>query len=149
MKKVVLIIVAVIVALVGGYIVVHFILPPDPPVDPDPYKDKTGRYITIINETGSETINRSEISVGEGSVIEETIRENPDKASYSVEIPKQYKEFDTFTVTLIDNYGLKYEKTQSGVKETGVTEIVLTKEDGVKQPGDWKRKIDKFFNEHK
>lgn len=41
---------------------------------------------------------------------------------------------------------MKYEKSVSDVKKAGRTEIKITEDDSVKQKGDWKRKIDKFFN---
>ena len=107
-------------------------------------KNSQERYITIINET-NQVINEVHITVGEGTEIESAFQKNPDEKSFSVKIPKDYDEYDTFTVILYDRYGLKYQKT-SKISQTGRTEVKISEEDYVKQDGDFKRKLDKFFN---
>lgn len=72
-------------------------------------KDEKGRYLTIVNET-DQIINEVHVTVGDGSEIEKMKQTNPDESSFSIEIPKQYSEYDTFTVTLIDRHDLKYIK---------------------------------------
>ena len=108
-------------------------------------KDKNNRYLTIINET-EQVINEVHVSVGEGTEIEAAYRENPDKKSFPIELPKEYKDYTEFKVTLIDRYELKYEKTVTDVKEKGRTEVKFTEEDYIKQDGDLKKKVNKFFN---
>lgn len=109
-------------------------------------KNTDERYLTIINET-EQIINKVYVTVGEGTEIEHAYQNNPDEKSFSIKIPEAYKEDKTFTVTLIDRYDLKYEKIVSDVAEKGRTEVKITTDDYVKQRGDWKRKIDRLFNE--
>lgn len=106
-------------------------------------KSKDDRYLTIINAT-DQVINEIYVTIGEGTEIEK--RKNPNENTVLIKISDAYDEYDTFTVALIDRYGFKYEKSVSDVKKTGRTEVKITEDDHVKQKGDWKRKIDKFFN---
>ena len=108
-------------------------------------EDSKGRYLTIINST-DQVINEVHVTVGAGTEIEDAFQENPDERSFSVEIPESFEEYETFTVSIIDRYGLKYEKEISDVKDKGRTEVEITEDDYVKQDGDFKRKIDRFFN---
>lgn len=108
-------------------------------------KDEKNRYLTIINET-NQVINEVHITVGEGTEIEHGYQKNPDENSFSIKIPKEYDEYEAFTVTLIDRYELKYQKEVTDIKEKGRTEVKITEDDYVEQDGDFKRKIDRFFN---
>ncbi len=105
--------------------------------------DQKGRYITIINDTGS-VINEAYLTVGEGTEIEETKRKNPDENNIVVKIPQDYNEYDTFTVVLIDRYKNKYEKTESNIPRTGRTEIKVSEEDMVNHS--WINDVYEFFN---
>ena len=107
--------------------------------------DKENRYLTIVNKTG-QIINEMRVTVGDGSEIESLKQIMPDEKSYSVKIPDSFREYSTFTVTFLDRYGLLYEKTVDQAAETGRTEVVVTKEDYVEQKGDWKRRVDQWFN---
>lgn len=107
--------------------------------------DKKGRYLTIINNT-EQTINEVRVTTESGADIESAAAENPDKRSFSVEIPKAYNEYDVFIVSLTDVFGLKYKKEVRGVSKAGRTDVVLTEDDYVERRGDLKRRIDKFFN---
>lgn len=111
----------------------------------DAEKKEKSRYLTIINDL-DEIINEVHITTGEGTEIESMYQKNPDEVSFSIEIPKDFDEYDTFTITVIDRYDLKYEKVVSDVKENGRTEVKITEDDYIEQEGDWKKKIDKFFN---
>lgn len=71
---------------------------------------------------------------------------NPDESSFSIEIPKQYSEHDTFTVTLIDRHDLKYVKEITDVDDKGRTEVVITEDDYVEEKGDFWDKVNKWFN---
>ena len=108
-------------------------------------KKEDERYLTIVNKTG-QVINEVHITVGEGTEINAAHKENPKEDSFSVKIPKEYTEYDVFGVILEDRYGFLYEKEISDVKKAGRTEVPITKKDKVKRKGDWKRKIDQFFN---
>ena len=71
---------------------------------------------------------------------------NPDERSFSIKIPEEYSEYNTFMVTLIDRYNMKYEKEVKEVKEKGRTEVIINKDNYVKEKGDFFKKINKFFN---
>lgn len=111
----------------------------------DAEKDEEGRYLTIVNKT-DQIINEVHITVGDGSEIEKMKQTNPDENSFSIEIPKQYSEYDTFTVTLVDRYDLKYIKKVTNVADKERTEVVITEDDYVKEKGDLWDKINKWFN---
>lgn len=110
-------------------------------------KEKNGRYLTVINAT-DQIINEVHVYVGEGTEIESAKQKNiaEDETSFSILIPKDYKEYDTFTVELVDRYENKYRKNQTDVKKKGRTEVKITKDDKMKQKGSLKRSIDQFFN---
>lgn len=108
-------------------------------------KDEDGRYLTIVNGT-NQVINEVHVTVGDGTEIESCEQNNPDEDSFSVEIPDEYSEYTEFNVIFIDRFGMKYEKKINDVPESGRKEIKLTSDDYVKQSGDFKRKIDRFFN---
>lgn len=150
MRKIFGIIVGVIMTILAIAGVIRFVIIPRLPGKNDEKvtiekaeKSKEDRYLTIINGT-DQVINEVHVTVGEGTEIEK--KDNPNENTILVKIADAYDQYDTFTVTLIDRYGLKYEKSVSDVKKTGRTEVKITEDDGVKQKGDWKRKIDKFFN---
>lgn len=107
--------------------------------------DTKGRYLTIINETG-QIINEVHIFVGEGTEINQCYQHNPDEKSFSIEIPKAYDKYDKFKVTIIDRYDLKYEKQITDVNKHGRIEVKITEANYIKQSGDWKKKMDKMFN---
>lgn len=108
-------------------------------------KDEMGRYLTIVNKT-DQIINEVHISVGDGTEIEDMKQTNPDEISFSIEIPKQYSEYDIFTVTLIDRHDLKYIKEVTNVAGKGRTEVVITEDDYVEEKGDFWDKVNKWFN---
>lgn len=108
-------------------------------------KDEEGRYLTIINNT-NQIINEVHITIGNGTEIEEMKQKNPDEKSFSIEIPEQYSEYDTFVVTVIDRYDMKYQKEVKEVKEKGRTEVEINEENYIKEKGDFWGKIHKFFN---
>ena len=108
-------------------------------------KNNTERKITIINNTG-QVINEAYITVESGAVSEGTILTKPDNESFSLTIPKQYKDYSTFIVVLIDRYDMKYQKKITDVPQKGVTYVEINEEDYVESKGDFWNKIDKFFN---
>ena len=114
----------------------------------DAHKDKKGRYLAIVNGTG-EVINEIHVLVDEGSEIESMSQINPDADSMSIQIPKEYAEYDTFEVIMIDCYGFKYQKKVTGVNAKGITEIKIETSDYVKQSGDWWKNVVRFFNGNK
>lgn len=91
------------------------------------------------------------ITVGEGKEFEHENQENPDKKSFPIKIPDSYDKYEEFTVTLIDRYGIKYQRTVTVQKVSDTVpkvmiDVKITGEDYLKQKGDFKRKLDRFFN---
>ena len=136
--------VLLVVAIIGIIIAVAANQDTRKPND-DAEKDENGRYLTIVNET-DQIINEVHITVGDGTEIEDMKQTNPDETSFSIKIPKQYSEYDTFTVTLIDRHDLKYKKEITDVADKGRTEVVITEDDYVEEKGDFWDKINKWFN---
>lgn len=146
MKKVIFIMVAIILLLtVIGIVFVIFTGNNTKTLNDDAEKNENSRYLTIINKT-NQIINEVHITVGNGTEIENMKQTNPDETSFSIEIPKQYSEYKTFTVILIDRYDLKYVKEINNVSDKGRTEVVVTEEDYVEGEGDFWNKVDKWFN---
>ena len=114
----------------------------------DAQKDKKGRYLAIVNGTG-EVINEIHVLVDEGCEIESMAQVNPDEESMSIQIPKEYAEYDAFEVIMIDCYGFKYQKKITEVNTKGVTVVKIEASDYVKQSGDWWKSIVRFFNGNK
>ena len=142
--KNVFIILGAVLAIVA--IIVVIVIPKDNAIsNDDAQKDKEGRYLTIINAT-AQIINEVHITVGEGTEIEAMTVKNPDDDSFSVEVPESYDEYTSFLVTLVDRYGLKYQKEIDAVPVTGRTEVKLSEENYVEEKGDWWDKVNKFFN---
>lgn len=108
-------------------------------------RDKNGRYLTIVNET-KQVINEVHVMVDSGTEIESMNKNNIDKKSFSIKIPKDYKEYNTFRVVLVDRYDTEYEKTISNVKRKGRTEVVINKDNVVKESDGIKKQIDRLFN---
>lgn len=110
-------------------------------------RDKNGRYITVINET-KQVINKVYVTVNGGTEIEKMKREDIDinRTSFSIEIPKEYSEYNTFTVILVDRYDTQYKKTINNVSAKGRTEVKISKDDVVEETNSLKTKIDRFFN---
>lgn len=146
MKKALIIVgsVLLVVAIIGIIIAVTTNQDTRKPND-DAEKDENGRYLTIVNET-DQIINEVHITVGDGTEIEDMKQTNPDETSFSIEIPKQYSEYDAFTVTLIDRHDLKYVKEITDVADKGRTEVVITEDDYVEEKGDFWDKVNKWFN---
>lgn len=146
MKKVIFIIVAIILLLtIIGIVFVIFTGNNTKTLNDDAEKNENSRYLTIINKT-NQIINEVHITVGNGTEIENMKQTNPDETSFSIEIPKQYSEYKTFTVILVDRYELKYVKEINNVSDKGRTEVVVTEEDYVEGEGDFWNKVDKWFN---
>lgn len=146
-NKKVLIIIGSVIAIIAVFVIVFVIISGKDTRTTNDYaeKDKNGRYLTIINDT-DQIINEVHITIGSGTEIEEMEQTNPDETSFSVKIPEQYSENLNFTVILIDRYGMKYEKEITNVPDKGRTEVIISKENYVEEKGDFKNKIDKFFN---
>ncbi len=141
MQKVIIIIL-VIVGLVCGII---FFFTRDNLSNDHAEKDKNGRYITIVNNTG-QVINEVKVTVNNGTEIESMNKKNIDKNSFSIKFPKEYDNYDSFHVSIIDRYGAEYRKSINNVAKKGRTEVVISNDDLVKESDSIKNKIDRFFN---
>ena len=138
---IIVLIIVVAAASIGGYIyITHSNTSND-----SAQADKNGRYLTVVNHT-NQIINEVHVTVGSGTEIEAMKQTNPDAGSLSIEIPKECAAYDTFTVTLIDRDGIKYQKEVTSVEKKGRTEVEFTQENYVKSEGDFFRKINKAFN---
>lgn len=142
MKKALIIIVAV---LVVGIVLMGMFAQDARKSNDNAQKDKEGRYLTIINDT-NQIINEVHITVGEGTEIEDMRQTDPDETSFSIEIPKEYSDYTTFVVTLVDRYGMKYQKEVIDVSAKGRTEVTVKETDYIKEKGDFWNKLDKLFN---
>lgn len=154
MYKVIIFIIAIVLAVAVGFGIFFAINKSGDSriTNDEAAKAKEGRYLTIINDT-KQIINDVHITVGEGIEIESAYQENPDEKSYSVPILNDYDDYNEFTVTFIDRYEITYQKmvtfpkvTKENKNEKFTIEVKITKDDYVKQKGDWKRKIDRLFN---
>ena len=135
-----------IIILVAGFSIYYF-FKGDNLSNDKAENDKKGRYITIVNKT-NQIINEVHVTVGDGTEINKMTKENIDEKtkSFSIEIPKTYSKYDTFTVILVDRYDTEYQKTIKDVPPKGRTEIVINKDDVVEETNSLKNKIDRFFN---
>jgi len=146
MKKVLIIIASVVVIIVIAVLAIVIMSKKDSRItNDDAEKDEKGRYLTIINNT-NQIINEVHVTVGNGTEIEDMKQTNPDEKSFSIEIPEQYSEYDTFLITVIDRYDMKYQKEIKDVKKQGRTEVEIKEENYVEEKGDFFDKVDKFFN---
>ena len=140
-----LMIFAIIIIIAGVCIIGGIIAKNSKITNDSAQKDKNGRYLTIINHT-EQIINEVHVTVGSGTEIEEMKQINPDETSFSIKIPSQYSDYDKFNVTIIDRYGLKYQKEIENVSKKGRTEVIIGKENYVEGKGDVFNKLDKWFN---
>ena len=146
MKKVLIIIASVVVIIVIAVLAIVIMSKKDSRItNDDAEKDEKGIYLTIINNT-NQIINEVHVTVGNGTEIEDMKQTNPDEKSFSIEIPEQYSEYDTFLITVIDRYDMKYQKEIKDVKKQGRTEVEIKEENYVEEKGDFFDKVDKFFN---
>lgn len=144
MKKIVAILSLIIVIGICGFIFVNERESKPTVVDTEKaLTDSKNRYIIINNQT-NQVINEAYICVENDIQIGDK-KDEPNDDDISFYIPKKYDKYENFKIVLIDRYDLKYEKEViANIK--GKTEVVICEDDYVKQKGDWKKKIDKFFN---
>lgn len=106
-------------------------------------KSEKERVLLITNNTG-EIINEVIITTGEGILVDR--KDNPDDKDIKFIIDDAYMNYKDFRISFVDNYGFKYEKVVTDVSEKGCTTIEMENDNLVDQKGDWKRKLDKWFN---
>ena len=146
MKKVVIIIILMLIIAIPISILVVKNINKDSRISNDKAEqDEDGRYITIINNT-EQIINEVYVTVGNGTEIDNMKQTNPDEKSFSIKIPKQYEEYEEFSIYFIDRYNMQYKKDITITEKKGRTEVVINKEDYIEKKGDFWNKMDKFFN---
>ena len=109
-------------------------------------RTKEYRSLTVINNTEEILIVECILATTQGVLIarQEKIREKNIVFS-NFDAQEAFSNEKDFKVTLIDRYGLKYEKIFKA-KEKGNTDVVIDDENYVAQDGDWFRKVKRFFN---
>lgn len=120
-------------------------------VEKDAAKVRTEEYrsVTIINNLPEKFVEEYILTTDDGVMIARANRiivgnhvfENFDKN-------EAYKDETQFKITLIDRYGLRYEKIFSA-SQSGNTDVVIDESNYVKQPGDWKRKVERMLSNYK
>ncbi len=141
MKKI-LVIVLIIVCLVFS---IYKLFAKDDLSNDRAIKDKDGRYLIIVNET-KQVINEVRVTIDNGTEVDKMKKEDIDKKSFPIEIPKGYADYNDFTVTLVDRYDTEYQKKVSNVPKKGHVEVTITKDDVIKETDSLKNKINRFFN---
>ena len=109
-------------------------------------RTKEYRSLTIINKTEETLIAECILTTVQGVLVarkEKIIEENIVFANFDAQ--EAFSNEKEFKITLIDRFGLKYEKTFKA-KEKGNTDIVIDEKDYIAQEGDWFRKVKRFFN---
>lgn len=109
-------------------------------------RTKEYRSLTIINKTEETLISECILTTAQGVLVarqENLTEKNIVFANFDSK--SAFKNEKDFKITLIDRYGLKYEKIFKA-KEEGNTDVVIDEKDYVAQDGDWFKKVKRFFN---
>ncbi len=109
-------------------------------------RTKEYRSLTIINKTSEHLIRECILTTAEGLLVarqEKLTESNIVFADFDSN--GSFSDEKSFKVTLIDRYGLKYEKIFEA-KEKGNTDVSIDDKNYVSQDGDWFKKVMRFFN---
>ena len=109
-------------------------------------RTKEYRSLTIINKIEETLISECILTTAQGVLVarqEKLTEKNIVFANFDSK--SAFKNEKDFKITLIDRYGLKYEKIFKA-KEEGNTDVVIDEKDYVAQDGDWFKKVKRFFN---
>ncbi len=109
-------------------------------------RTKEYRSLTIINKIEETLISECILTTAQGVLVarqEKLTEKNIVFANFDSK--SAFKNEKDFKITLIDRYGLKYEKTFKA-KEEGNTDVVIDDKSYVSQDGDWFKKVKRFFN---
>lgn len=146
MKK--LLIFLIVLVLILSFAVYMLIPKHRPNIEKEVREVRTKEYrsLTIINKTEETLIAECILTTTKGVLIarQEKIKETNIVFS-NFDAEEAFNNEKDFKITLIDRYGLKYEKIFKA-KEKGNTDIVIDEKDYVAQDGDWFRKAKRFFN---
>lgn len=109
-------------------------------------RTKEYRSVTVINRLSEKLVKECTLTTASGVMV--------DYITQQTEENIVFKDFDRneafendfqFKIKIIDKYGLTYEKEFTAAA-TGNTDVFIEETDNVKQPGDWKRQIEKKLN---
>lgn len=107
---------------------------------------KNNRSITVINKTDEKYIKKCILQTGSGTQIDFKDRESEINIVFRNFDPNgAYRDETDFKITLIDRFGLHYEKIFS-VKKNGNTDVEVTESDYAKRAGDALRIFNKQMN---
>ena len=109
-------------------------------------RTKEYRSLTIINKTEEALISECILTTAHGVLVarqEKLTEENIVFANFDSK--GAFKNEKDFKITLVDRYGLKYEKTFRA-KVEGNTDVVIDDKCYVRQSGDLFKKVKRFFN---
>ncbi|MGP1438903.1 MAG: hypothetical protein ACTTKH_07515 [Treponema sp.] len=109
-------------------------------------RTKDYRSLTIINKTGEQLIAECILTTVSGIMVarqEKTTEDNIVFANFDSK--GAFKNEKEFKITLIDRFGLKYEKIFNAKLE-GNTDVTIDEKAYISQDGDWFKKVKRFFN---
>lgn len=143
--KIFLIVLVIIGALFGSYMLGKNSKPKisQPRDAGEAEGDTENKNITIVNDTGK-IINEIHLYLEDGTEL--LCEWDLDKTDNTYEVESNFENRSTFTVKMVDNYGRLYEKTETGLEGVGRYTISISKDDYVKQSGDWLKDTSEFFN---
>lgn len=146
MKKLIVFLIVLVVIL--SFVVYMLIPKKKQNVEKEVVEVRTKEYrsLTIINKTEEPLISECILTTIQGVLVarKEKITEN-NIIFANFDGNGAFKNEKDFKITLIDRYGIKYEKTFKA-KEEGNTDIVVDDKNYVSQDGDWFRKVKRLFN---
>jgi len=105
------------------------------------------RSISIVNETNEQFIKEAILYTADGNRIasmeqidvENILFDNFDKE-------QSFAAINDFEIVLIDRFDFKYQKSFSTL-EKGLTTITVTEDDLVDEKGNWRKHVNRFFNQ--
>lgn len=109
---------------------------------------KDYRSVTVINNLSEKLIKECNLTTESGVMVKHTNKETTDNIVFKdFDKDSAFENETNFKITLIDRYGLKYEKPFIASSK-GNTDVVINDSNYVKQSfwGDLKRKIEKAIN---
>lgn len=104
------------------------------------------RSVTVINMTDEKLIKESYLYTDSGTMIMHLNKQTTENIVFKdFDNDRSYRDVSDFKVVLIDRFGIMYAKDFTAERK-GNTNVKVTKHDYVKQPGDWKRKMERRMN---
>lgn len=105
------------------------------------------RSLTVTNQTLSKQISECNLTTATGVLVTHKKLEKFENIVFkNFDEGNAFENESDFKIELIDRYGLKFAKTFTA-NPKGNTDVVVTEEDYVEQPGDWKRRLERKINQ--